>query len=225
VLRVEDWAEVRRLHRAEGMPIKAIARVMGCSKNTVKRALAADGPPRYERVAWVGGGRGRAADPGAAGGLADDAGDGDRRADRLDPGVDGAQGPGAGAAASVSAAGSGLADGVCGWRSCPVRPVVPERRGAGGVRPDPPGVQVAGAGDGDRLCPLAVGQVVAVALCRGLVRGLVAVDRPAWGGAAGAGLGWRGRGRPATPQGHRPDRGRAWVPGGAGRQDLHLQSR
>jgi transposase len=51
VLSVEDWAEVRRLHRAEGMPIKQIARVMGCSKNTVKRALAAEGPPRYQRVA------------------------------------------------------------------------------------------------------------------------------------------------------------------------------
>jgi transposase len=50
VLRVEDWAEIRRLYRAEGMPIKQVARVMGCSKNTVKRALAADGPPRYERT-------------------------------------------------------------------------------------------------------------------------------------------------------------------------------
>jgi transposase len=50
VLSVEDWAEIRRLHRAEQMPIKAIARVMGCSKNTVRRALAAEGPPRYERA-------------------------------------------------------------------------------------------------------------------------------------------------------------------------------
>ena len=50
MLSVEDWAEIRRLHRSEQMPIKAIARVMGCSKNTVKRALAADGPPRYQRV-------------------------------------------------------------------------------------------------------------------------------------------------------------------------------
>jgi transposase len=49
VLRVEDWAEIRRLYRAERMPIKAVARVMGCSKNTVKRALAAEGPPRYAR--------------------------------------------------------------------------------------------------------------------------------------------------------------------------------
>src|SRR5829696_8051937 len=31
------------------MPIKQVARVVGCSKNTVKRALAAAGPPRYER--------------------------------------------------------------------------------------------------------------------------------------------------------------------------------
>jgi transposase len=50
VLSVEDWAEIRRLHRSEQMPIKAIARLMGCSKNTVKRALAADGPPRSQRA-------------------------------------------------------------------------------------------------------------------------------------------------------------------------------
>jgi transposase len=50
VLFVEDWAEIRRLSRAEEMPIKVIARVMGCSKNTVKAALASQGPPRYVRV-------------------------------------------------------------------------------------------------------------------------------------------------------------------------------
>jgi transposase len=49
VLDVEDWAEIRRLWKAEGMPIKTIARVLGCSKNTVKKALAADGPPTYGR--------------------------------------------------------------------------------------------------------------------------------------------------------------------------------
>ena len=49
MLGVEDWAEIRRLRRAEGMPILAIARVMGVSRNTVKRALASDGPPRYQR--------------------------------------------------------------------------------------------------------------------------------------------------------------------------------
>jgi transposase len=50
VIKVEDWAEIRRLRRAEGMPIKAIARRMGISKNTVKRALAAEEPPKYRRV-------------------------------------------------------------------------------------------------------------------------------------------------------------------------------
>jgi transposase len=51
VLSVEDWAEVRRLHCAERMPIKVIARVLGCSKNTVRNALAADEPPAYRRRA------------------------------------------------------------------------------------------------------------------------------------------------------------------------------
>ena len=46
---MEDWAEIRRLHRAERMPIKGIARVLGISKNTVKAALRAEGPPKYER--------------------------------------------------------------------------------------------------------------------------------------------------------------------------------
>jgi transposase len=49
VLSVEDWAEIRRLHRAEGMPVKAIARVLGISRNTVRSAIASDGPPRYVR--------------------------------------------------------------------------------------------------------------------------------------------------------------------------------
>ena len=49
MLTVEDWAEVRRLHRAEGMPVKAIARTLGISRNTVRSALASDGPPKYQR--------------------------------------------------------------------------------------------------------------------------------------------------------------------------------
>jgi Helix-turn-helix domain of resolvase len=48
---VEDWAEIRRLHRAEGMPIRKIVRATGVSRNAVRRALAADGPPKYERPA------------------------------------------------------------------------------------------------------------------------------------------------------------------------------
>jgi transposase len=49
VLAVEDWAEIRRLYRAEGLPIKTIARTFGISRNTVRAALASVGPPKYER--------------------------------------------------------------------------------------------------------------------------------------------------------------------------------
>jgi transposase len=49
VISVEDWAEIRRLHRAEGLPIRQIVRIMDVSRNTVRAALRSDGPPRYER--------------------------------------------------------------------------------------------------------------------------------------------------------------------------------
>src|SRR5207244_12035397 len=49
VIDVEDWAEIRRLHRAEGLGIKAIARRLGVARNTVRDALRSDVPPRYER--------------------------------------------------------------------------------------------------------------------------------------------------------------------------------
>jgi transposase len=49
VLSVEDWAEVRRLHRAERMSISEIARVLGISRNTVKAALRSEAPPKYQR--------------------------------------------------------------------------------------------------------------------------------------------------------------------------------
>ncbi len=49
MLSVEDWAEIRRLHRAEGLPIKAIARLLGVSRNTVRTAIASDAAPKYER--------------------------------------------------------------------------------------------------------------------------------------------------------------------------------
>ena len=39
----------RRLHRAEDLPVKAVARVLGMSKNMVKAALVSDAPPKYER--------------------------------------------------------------------------------------------------------------------------------------------------------------------------------
>lgn len=47
---VEDWAEIRRLHRAEGLSIKAIVRRLGVSRNTVRDALRSGEPPRYERA-------------------------------------------------------------------------------------------------------------------------------------------------------------------------------
>jgi transposase len=50
VLTVEDWAEIRRLHRVEQLPVKAIVRRLGVSRNAVRRALARDVPPRYVRA-------------------------------------------------------------------------------------------------------------------------------------------------------------------------------
>lgn len=47
---VEDWAEIRRLHRAERMSIKAIARRLGVARNTVREALRSVEPPRYRRA-------------------------------------------------------------------------------------------------------------------------------------------------------------------------------
>ncbi len=47
---MEDWAEIRRLHRAEGVPIKEIARRLGVARNTVRAALHSDRPPKYERA-------------------------------------------------------------------------------------------------------------------------------------------------------------------------------
>ncbi|MFC5149910.1 Mu transposase domain-containing protein [Streptomyces aureoversilis] len=51
MISVEDWAEIRRLHRAEKMPVRAIARKLGISRNTVRRAVASDAPPKYQRAA------------------------------------------------------------------------------------------------------------------------------------------------------------------------------
>ena len=51
MISVEDWAEIRRLHRAEGLSIRQIARMRDVSRNTVRAAVRSDGPPRYERAA------------------------------------------------------------------------------------------------------------------------------------------------------------------------------
>jgi transposase len=36
LIKVEEWAEIRRLHRAEAMGVKAIARRLGVARNTVR---------------------------------------------------------------------------------------------------------------------------------------------------------------------------------------------
>lgn len=51
MITVEDWAEVRRLHRAEKMSKKQIAEKLGISRNTVAKAVASDEPPKYQRAA------------------------------------------------------------------------------------------------------------------------------------------------------------------------------
>ena len=48
---MEDWAEIRRLHRSEKLSQAAIARQLALSRNTVAKALSLEAPPRYERAA------------------------------------------------------------------------------------------------------------------------------------------------------------------------------
>lgn len=49
MLKVEDWAEIRQLHRAEGLSIKEIARRLGIARNTVRTAVRSDAPPVFDR--------------------------------------------------------------------------------------------------------------------------------------------------------------------------------
>lgn len=49
----EDWAGIRRLHRSEGLPIKAIARVLGISKNTAKGSIVDAVEPRIRELLRV----------------------------------------------------------------------------------------------------------------------------------------------------------------------------
>ena len=51
MITVEDWAEIRRLHRAEKMPKKQIAEKLGVSRTTVYKALESSQPPKYQRAA------------------------------------------------------------------------------------------------------------------------------------------------------------------------------
>ena len=47
---MEEWAEIRRLYRAERMSIKAIARKLHLARNTVRSAVRSVQPPRYVRA-------------------------------------------------------------------------------------------------------------------------------------------------------------------------------
>jgi transposase len=49
MLDVEQWAEIRRMHKVEGLSIREIARRSGRDRNTVRAALRSEGRPRYRR--------------------------------------------------------------------------------------------------------------------------------------------------------------------------------
>jgi len=49
VVGVEQWAEVRRLHFVRGLSIREISRRTGLHRDTIRRALQSEGPPRYSR--------------------------------------------------------------------------------------------------------------------------------------------------------------------------------
>lgn len=47
---VEQWAEIRRMHRVERLSIREISRRTGMHRKTVRRALVSEAPPRYVRA-------------------------------------------------------------------------------------------------------------------------------------------------------------------------------
>jgi transposase len=50
VVGVEQWAEIRRMHRVERLSIREISRRTGLHRKTIRRALAAVVPPKYVRA-------------------------------------------------------------------------------------------------------------------------------------------------------------------------------
>jgi transposase len=49
VVRVEQWAEIRRMHFVKGLSIKEIHRRTGLHRQTIRRALRSSEPLRYRR--------------------------------------------------------------------------------------------------------------------------------------------------------------------------------
>jgi len=50
VVGVEQWAEIRRRHRVERLSIREISKRTGLHRKTIRRALAAEVPPKYVRA-------------------------------------------------------------------------------------------------------------------------------------------------------------------------------
>jgi transposase len=50
MLKLDEWAEIRRLYRAEGLSINEIVRRLGIARNTVRKALRCDEPPVFHRA-------------------------------------------------------------------------------------------------------------------------------------------------------------------------------
>ena len=81
---MEDWAEIRRLHRAEGVPDQGDrSAARGGSEHGAGGVGVGSAAAVRAGAARVGGGCVRAADSGVVGGVPADAGAGDRGADRL----------------------------------------------------------------------------------------------------------------------------------------------
>jgi transposase len=51
VVGVEQWAEIRRMHRVEGLSVREINRRTGLHRRTIQRALDSSEPPKYSRAA------------------------------------------------------------------------------------------------------------------------------------------------------------------------------
>ena len=52
MISVEAWTTIRYL-KAQGIGTRSIARELGISRNTVRRAICSDSPPKYQRLPYV----------------------------------------------------------------------------------------------------------------------------------------------------------------------------